>query len=66
MLGHKSATMTLDLYGHRFSDRLDEVADVLDAAARAAAGVYRGGCREPGDHARRTLNCVSDLRFMQW
>ncbi len=40
MLGHKSATMTLDLYGHLFGDRLDEVADALDAAA-SAAGVYR-------------------------
>jgi integrase len=36
MLGHKSATMTLDLYGHLFADRLDEVADRLDVAARAA------------------------------
>jgi integrase len=33
MLGHKSATMTLDLYGHLFDDRLDEVADALDRAA---------------------------------
>ena len=36
MLGHKSATMTLDLYGHLFNDRLDEVAEALDVAARAA------------------------------
>ena len=36
MLGHKSATMTLDLYGHLFPDQLDEVAERLDAAARAA------------------------------
>jgi len=36
MLGHKSATMTLDLYGHLFPDQLDEVADALDAAHRAA------------------------------
>jgi integrase len=36
MLGHKSATMTLDLYGHLFGDQLDEVADRLDAAARSA------------------------------
>lgn len=35
MLGHKSATMTLDLYGHLFPDRLDVVADALDAARRA-------------------------------
>ena len=32
--------MTLDLYGHLFPDRLDEVADALDTAARAIAGVY--------------------------
>lgn len=37
MLGHKSATMTLDLYGHLFDDRLDEVADALDRAARASS-----------------------------
>ncbi|MGW3933150.1 tyrosine-type recombinase/integrase [Streptomyces microflavus] len=30
MLGHKSAAMTLDTYGHLFPDRLDEVADRLD------------------------------------
>ena len=35
MLGHKSATMTLDLDGHLFPDQLDEVADRLDGAARA-------------------------------
>jgi integrase len=36
MLGHKSATMTLDLYGHLMSDRLDVVAEALDAARAAA------------------------------
>lgn len=41
MLGHKSATMTLDLYGHLFEDRLDVVADAMDAARSAAlADVY--------------------------
>jgi integrase len=30
MLGHASATMTLDLYGHLYGDRLDEVADRMD------------------------------------
>jgi integrase len=35
MLGHKSATMTLDLYGHLFEDRLDEVAAAMDAARRS-------------------------------
>ncbi|GAB3718790.1 tyrosine-type recombinase/integrase [Nocardiopsis nanhaiensis] len=36
MLGHKTATMTLDHYGHLFPDRLDEVADRM-AAKRSAA-----------------------------
>jgi integrase len=30
MLGHKTATMTLDLYGHLFPDRLNEIADRMD------------------------------------
>jgi hypothetical protein len=34
MLGHKSATVTLDQYGHLFGDDLDTVADRLDARAR--------------------------------
>ncbi|MGI5197100.1 tyrosine-type recombinase/integrase [Streptomyces sp. CA-288835] len=47
MLGHKTATMTLDLYGHLFPDRLDEVADRLDAGrltalAKRNAPVTRG------------------------
>lgn len=46
MLGHKSATMTLDLYGHLFGDRLDLVAEALDAA-RTAALVYPT-CTGPG------------------
>jgi integrase len=36
MLGHKSATLTLDLYGHLFPDRLDVVADAMDAARTKA------------------------------
>src|SRR4051812_23450072 len=47
MLGHKSATMTLDQYGHLFDDRLDDVADRLDAAARLA-DVYPM-CTKSGD-----------------
>jgi integrase len=30
MLGHKTATLTLDTYGHLWPDRLDEVSDSLD------------------------------------
>ncbi len=36
MLGHASATMTLDTYGHLFEDRLDEVGTAMDKARRAA------------------------------
>jgi integrase len=36
MLGHASATMTLDLYGHLFDDELDAVAERV-SAARAEA-----------------------------
>jgi integrase len=37
LLGHDTATMTLDTYGHLFSDDLTKVAKALDDAARAAA-----------------------------
>lgn len=41
MLGHKTATLTLDLYGHLFPDDLDAVADAMDAGAKAAADQLR-------------------------
>jgi integrase len=37
LLGHKSAVLTLDRYGHLFPDDLHAVADAFDAAARATA-----------------------------
>jgi integrase len=43
MLGHASASMTLDTYGHLFEDRLDEVGDAMgrarDASRRRRASV---------------------------
>lgn len=36
MLGHKSATLTSDLYGHLFGDRLDVVSAAMDTARAAA------------------------------
>jgi integrase len=36
MLGHASASMTLDRYGHLLGDELDAVAERLDVAARDA------------------------------
>ena len=44
MLGHSSATMTLDTSGHLFEDGLDEVATAMDAA-RAAAQQRRADLR---------------------
>jgi integrase len=35
-LGHKSAKQTLDQYGHLFGDRLDLLADAMDAARTSA------------------------------
>jgi integrase len=47
MLGHKSATMTLDQYGHLFGDRLDVVADAMDAArATALADRHQTGTKQ--------------------
>ena len=36
MLGHKSATLTLDRYGHLYPDELQSVADRLDSLARSS------------------------------
>jgi integrase len=44
MLGHKSATMTLGLYGHLFGDRLDVVADAMDSARASAQGLSAFWC----------------------
>lgn len=47
MLGHKSAAMTLDVYGHLWPDRLDEVADALDTGRAAALAKLRASLNEP-------------------
>ncbi len=58
MLGHKSATLTLDLYGHLFGDRLDVVADAMELARAAAvsrdAGLVRDLVRDASVEERRT------------
>ncbi|MFC9876828.1 tyrosine-type recombinase/integrase [Nocardia salmonicida] len=41
MLGHKTATLTLDLYGHLFDEDLDPVAAALDVKARTVADELR-------------------------
>ena len=44
LLGHKTATLTLDRYGHLFPDDLGRIADAFDAAAENAADWLRTGC----------------------
>ena len=41
LLGHKTATLTLDRYGHLFPDDLGSVADAFDAAAATTADALR-------------------------
>lgn len=41
LLGHKTATLTLDRYGHLFPDDLGRIADAFDEAARATADSLR-------------------------
>jgi integrase len=49
LLGHKTATLTLDRYGHLFPDDLDAVADAFDSAAddlRTVTGLRVVGSNE--------------------
>ena len=41
LLGHKTATLTLDRYGHLFPDDLGRIADAFDAAAETTADPLR-------------------------
>ena len=49
-LGHRSATLTLDRYGHRWPDELDALADALEWLRSAA----------PADSSR-TVEAVADV-----
>jgi integrase len=46
LLGHKTAVLTLDRYGHLMPDDLDAVADAFDAAAESTADQLRTGYPE--------------------
>lgn len=49
MLGHSSASMTLDVYSELFDDDLDSVAISLDAAAKSSVGkMWANTHSEPG------------------
>jgi integrase len=56
LLGHKTAVLTLDRYGHLFPDDLDSVASAFDAASRTTADALRTvGASEPPGVARNIL-----------
>ena len=56
MLGHKSAKLTLDNYGHLFPDQLGTVADAMSAARQAALEATAGTPVETSVH----ILCTSD------
>ena len=60
MLGHSSAAMTMDVYGHLFHDRLDEVADALDNAHAEAAKAAKMA-REAADVVAKLDSAVANL-----
>ncbi|WP_324198606.1 tyrosine-type recombinase/integrase [Nocardia brasiliensis] len=53
MLGHKTATLTLDLYGHLFDDDLGPVADAMNRGALAAADELRTKTADPAADDQR-------------
>ncbi|OSC32575.1 site-specific integrase [Mycobacterium vulneris] len=56
LLGHKTAVLTLDLYGHLFPDDLDAVASAFDAAATTTADALRTvRASQPRGAARNTF-----------
>lgn len=55
LLGHKTATLTLDRYGHLYPDELGVIADALDDGARAAAASLRP---QPPSDGRPSLHVV--------
>ncbi|MFE3255191.1 tyrosine-type recombinase/integrase [Nocardia sp. NPDC059091] len=61
MLGHKTATLTLDLYGHLFADDLDAVATAMNAGAQAVADALRMQTEQdqPDDPENPGLSVVS-------
>lgn len=64
LLGHKTATLTLDRYGHLFPDDLGRIADAFDAAAGTAADWLRTG---RGLAARTPASTIRGIRsYITW
>ena len=61
LLGHKTATLTLDRYGHLFPDDLGRIADAFDKAAENTAA--RPAARRLPSRLCHRTKVVVDLRF---
>ncbi len=62
MLGHKTATLTLDTYGHLWPDRLDEVSDRLDAQRTKSLEKAR---KKAEKAARRAQQLAEELAALE-
>ncbi|WP_307807561.1 tyrosine-type recombinase/integrase [Mycobacteroides abscessus] len=65
LLGHKSAVLTLDRYGHLFPDDLDAVADAFDTASQIYCGRTADGTTPQRNQApsRGGLTAVAGAGF---
>ncbi|TGG84644.1 site-specific integrase [Streptomyces albus] len=62
MLGHKSATLTLDTYGHLFPDRLDEVSKKMHKRRTKQLAKARKSLEKAERKARETVEEVAALK----
>ncbi|WP_430479187.1 hypothetical protein ACQZM9_20545 [Streptomyces sp. P11-1] len=61
MLGHKSATLTLDTYGHLFPDRLDEVSKRMHKRRAKQLAKAKAKLEKVERKARKATEAVADL-----
>lgn len=51
LMGHSTASMTLDLYAHVLNDTLTRAADVMAKGLAEAAEIHGQGTREPDQNS---------------
>ncbi|MGW3122759.1 tyrosine-type recombinase/integrase [Streptomyces sp. NPDC001107] len=61
MLGHKSATLTLDTYGHLFPDRLDEVSKKMRKRRSKQLAKAKAKLEKAEQKARKAAEAVTVL-----
>ncbi|MEU9363289.1 tyrosine-type recombinase/integrase [Streptomyces avermitilis] len=61
MLGHKSATLTLDTYGHLFPDRLDEVSKKMHKRRSKQLAKAKAKLEKAEKRARKAAEAVAVL-----